>query len=333
MKYYYPKSNNNRRTDDGSITTEVKKQSKLGGLVIFLLITAIVLALLIGILALNRNSKPQPTPLDTLDDTPVTRRVTLTAPVVEVTYGDPLPELRYTTTGGDISTEVYIDAPEGKLAAGQYTLKVKEVADSAAFDVKYVTGTLTILPKKVTIANKISKIYDGREDLEVTDLTLNGVNGGDDVTAIGGIVYFADKNVGRGKLLDVSGITLTGNDASNYVLSSDDATGEITPRLVALTGTVVENKQFDGTKKATVTEVGQLTGVLDGDVVAIGSITANFLAAKSGKSQPVKVTDVTLVGADAANYTLDEVRMLSADITENYLDIIFNRPRVIGTES
>jgi hypothetical protein len=331
MKYYYPKTNHNRRTDDGSITTEVKKQSKLGGLAIFLLITAIVLALLIGILALNHNNKPQPAPLGTLDDTPVTRRVTVTAPVVEVTYGDQLPELRYTTTGGDVDTEVYVESPiEG---VGEYRLLLREVPANSDYDVEYVTGTLTILPKKLTIADKICKIYDGRQDLEVADLTLDGVNGDDDVTALGGIVYFSDKNVGRGKLVDVSNITLTGTDANNYVLSADDATGEITPRLVTLTGTVVENKQFDGTKKATVTDVGQLSGVLAGDVVTIGSITANFLAAKSGKSQPVKVSDVTLVGADAANYTLDEVRMLHADITENYLDIIFNRPRVIRTES
>ena len=64
----------------------------------------------------------------------------------------------------------------------------------------------------------------------------------------------ADKNVGTGKTVTVTGITITGADAGNYVLASTTATttANITPLALTVSATGV-NKVYDGTTDATVT--------------------------------------------------------------------------------
>ena len=78
--------------------------------------------------------------------------------------------------------------------------------------------------------------------------------GGDAVSLTGLSGSFANKNVGTGKTVTVSGGTLTGTDAGNYQLTSASGTttANITPATLTVTGFTAQNKVYDATAAATV---------------------------------------------------------------------------------
>jgi len=156
-----------------------------------------------------------------------------------------------------------------------------------------------------------NKTYNGTTAATGT-ITLNGVISGDVVSATGTFA-FADKNVGTGKTVNVTGIALTGADAGNYtVANSGSTTADITPLLLSLTVTA-NNKQYDATTAATGTIT--LNNAITGDAVA-ATATFAFLDKNVGTGKTVNVTGIALTGADAGNYTLPYTSTTAtADIT------------------
>ena len=76
----------------------------------------------------------------------------------------------------------------------------------------------------------------------------------------------ADANVGTGKTVTISGLTLTGDAAGNYTLSVTSPTANITALPITVSGVTAANKTYDGTTTATLTTGGDsLVGVLSGD--------------------------------------------------------------------
>src|SRR5439155_7052922 len=81
-----------------------------------------------------------------------------------------------------------------------------------------------------------NKQYDGNATAAVLTRSLSGTIGADVVSLTGGTATFADKNVGNGKTVTLTGASLSGADAGNYVLDSvATATANIT--TAPLTGT------------------------------------------------------------------------------------------------
>ena len=81
---------------------------------------------------------------------------------------------------------------------------------------------------------------------------------------------FADKNVGAGKSVSVSGISATGADAGNYALNNGTAstTADITPKALTVSGVTVSDKVYDGSKSATVNTTSAVyIGLIANDVV------------------------------------------------------------------
>ena len=68
-----------------------------------------------------------------------------------------------------------------------------------------------------------SKPYDGTNTAQIIDCTLSPITAGVSCDTTGATASFADANVGTGKTVTVSGLTLTGGNG-NYVLSSATAT-------------------------------------------------------------------------------------------------------------
>src|SRR5205814_6324148 len=103
-----------------------------------------------------------------------------------------------------------------------------------------ITGTFT--------AN--NKVYDGTAAATVLTRSLVGKIGNDAVSLDGGTASFADKNVGNGKTVTLTGATLTGADKDNYTLDSVSTTAaNITP--LGITGSfTAQNKVYDGTTAA-----------------------------------------------------------------------------------
>src|SRR5262249_57166953 len=66
---------------------------------------------------------------------------------------------------------------------------------------------------------------------------LSGVINGDtvDLSAAGAAGAFTDKNVGTNKVVNISGLTLSGADAGNYALTQPSTTASITARPITVT--------------------------------------------------------------------------------------------------
>jgi hypothetical protein len=72
-------------------------------------------------------------------------------------------------------------------------------------------------------------VYDGTTAATVLTRSLSGVVSGDTVSLTGGTATFADKFVGNGKVVTLTGATLSGADDGNYSLTSvATATANIT---------------------------------------------------------------------------------------------------------
>lgn|GEM_PF-6029247 len=108
------------------------------------------------------------------------------------------------------------------------------------------TASISARPLTVTALGQ-NKVYDGTTAATVT-LADDRIAG--DSLQTGYITAaFADKQAGTGKPIFVSGITLSGEDAANYVLANTSAAtvGDIVPMEVTVTGVRANDKVYDGT--------------------------------------------------------------------------------------
>src|SRR5439155_6284195 len=111
---------------------------------------------------------------------------------------------------------------------------------------------------------------------------------------------FANKNVGTGKTVSVTGIAISGTDAGDYTVNTTaSTTANIGARPLTVTAHGV-GKVYDGTNAATVTLT---TDALSGDVVT-ASDAAIFADKVVGTGKPVSVSGISIGGADATNYGL-----------------------------
>lgn len=175
----------------------------------------------------------------------------------------------------------------------------------------YTAPSATISPRTLTwTATAQNKIYDGTRSADVT-LTNNRVSGDTFATETFTSALFDTEDVGTGKTVTVSGISISGGDADNYTYTSNASdTANISARAVTVTGTfTAEPKQYDQTTSATVDDLSSLslTGIADPDsgVVTIGSTTATFDSASVDTGKTVTLDSLTLTGANSSNYTVD----------------------------
>src|SRR5207245_1175461 len=155
-----------------------------------------------------------------------------------------------------------------------------------------------------------NKIYDGTTSatLNLGSAALVGVVSGDTVTlnTASAAGTFADENVGTGKTVTVSGLTLSGSDAGNYTLTQPVTTANITTKGLTASGITANNKVYDGTTTATLNVASAaLVGAASGDDVTLntGGAAGVFANANVGTAKSVTISGLTLSGADAANYT------------------------------
>ena len=113
-------------------------------------------------------------------------------------------------------------------------------ADNYVLSATTASGSVGTITKKTltpSISGTVTKVYDGTKAApESLSIALEGVVSGDDVTATA-TCSFEDANVGNGKAITASNITLTGDDAREHVLRDTTAetyAGEITPRTVTI---------------------------------------------------------------------------------------------------
>ena len=144
------------------------------------------------------------------------------------------------------------------------------------------------------------KVYDGTTTA-LTNLSDNRIAGDYLIIESDGS-SFADKNVGTGKVVSVSGINVAGADAGNYewnVVASTAA--EITKAVLNVTASA-QSKTYDGSDK---TKVFFGDDRISGDDIKISSTSAKFSDKNAGSHKDVTATGLSVSGLDASNYFFD----------------------------
>lgn len=232
----------------------------------------------------------------------------------DVVAGD---DLRVAGTIGTFSDK---NAGKGKSVNGSGLTLAGEDAQNYVFDNTAEVGKAAITPKTIEASAKAdNKVYDGNTIAHLSDVKLSGLVDGDDIRAEGANGDFDNRNAGRNKSVNGSGLVLAGNDANNYSLdtSKEVAKADITPKIVTATGSA-KDKSYDG---KTVAAVGDLAlhGVVAGDKVAIVGDTGSFDNSNAGTNKPVNGEGLSLAGADAGNYILDTSAVVAhADVRPAY---------------
>ena len=167
-----------------------------------------------------------------------------------------------------------------------------------------VLADITLPTLTITGVTALNKVYDQTRTAFLTGGVINPLLGDDAVlVATGATGLFADANVGDGKSVVISGYTVIGADAANYLLVQPTGVfANITPLTLTLGSLVASDKVYDGTASAAVT--GSLSGVFGGDAVSLASLTGGFRDKNVAAGKTVDVTVGALTGAQAGNYRI-----------------------------
>ena len=242
----------------------------------------------------------------------VTKRpVTATVSMDGWTYGDTAKVPTVSITDGDGTAAVsyeYSAAENGTysamtpVGAGTHWVRAN-IAESANYQACTTAAvSFTIAPKELTAnLTATDKTYDSATNITLSADTLTGVVDSDDVSLPSGALIGAatSADAGNGIAVSVTGITLEGDDAGNYVLAQPESlTVNITPKPVTFTWSDTATFTYDGTEKSvTASVVGAIDA--DADKVTVGSYGNN--AATNAGSYMAKV--LTLGGDKAGNYS------------------------------
>src|SRR4029078_6263584 len=100
---------------------------------------------------------------------------------------------------------------------------------------------------------------------------------------------FTDKNAGNGKTVTVSGISLGGADAGNYVFAtSTTTTADITKRSLSITA-AAGRKVYDATTIAHATPADDR---MPGDALTVTFGSASFADKNAGRGKVVTVSGI-----------------------------------------
>ncbi len=192
-----------------------------------------------------------------------------------------------------------------------------------------VTQTVTAITLTGVIGS--TKVYDQTTTAPLNLTNLIGVLAVDTnlvQLATSYVASFQDKNVGNGKPITASSITLTGGAAGNYTIASTASVfGNITPKLLTVTNATASNKVYDGTVTATISMAGTgitsvATVIFAGDDVStnttVSPATGVFADPNVGTAKTVTVT-VPLSGTDAGNYLATAVPKANITIATSAL--------------
>ncbi|HEY0968809.1 MAG TPA: MBG domain-containing protein [Opitutaceae bacterium] len=165
-------------------------------------------------------------------------------------------------------------------------------------------GTITAKSLSVSGVTASDKVYDGSTaaSISIGSATLVGVIGGESVSLNSGSAagVFADRNVGTDKTVTLTGLTLSGADASNYTfVQPTGLLADITPAPLTVTASSATRLYGQGNPVFGAT----LTGLVGGDTAStIGAGLA--FATPAGASSDVGSYAITPSGVSSANYNV-----------------------------
>ena len=186
-----------------------------------------------------------------------------------------------------------------------------------------LTADITVASITISGITGQNKIYDGNNTAFINGTAVySGLVTGDNFSVAGTPSFlFADKNVGTAKPITVSGYI---TPSTNYIISAQPTglIADITPKSLAITGIVANNKPYDGNTIATINGTPAYDGLVaaDASIATVqGGPSFNFDTKDVGTNKPVTVTGYT---APSTNYTLSsQPTGLTGNITPRLLTI------------
>ncbi len=180
-----------------------------------------------------------------------------------------------------------------------------------------LAADVTAAPLAVSGLTALPRVYDATTVAPLGGSAAVAPLGSDAVTLAGTASgAFSSKDVGTGKAVAVSGLSLAGADAGNYtIVLPTGLTADVSARPLAVTGVAAAGKVYDATTAATLTGTATVTPLAGDAVTLAGTASAAFADRNAGTGKAVSVSGFTLAGADAGNYAIVQPAGLSADIT------------------
>ena len=246
----------------------------------------------------------------------------VTGAPVAIPLGNDVVTLTGTATG------VFLDKNVGN---GKHVLLAGLAINNASGDgANYVLPndigmTANITKKDLTITGTTvaTKVYDATTSATLSNGTLVGVEGSD-VLSLVQTGTFNDKNVGTGKSVTPSSSLLGAANGNYNVMEPTGLTGTITQAPLSVTGLSVSEKFYDGTTSASIAGNPVAHPLLTDDVSVSGLPSAVFSNPNAGLNVPVTVSNLTLAGADAGNYSASAITGVVATIKPAVLTAVAN---------
>ena len=205
------------------------------------------------------------------------------------------------------------------------------------------TSAATITAKALTASvSAPNKIYDGHTTTTPTLSITAGLVGSETVDA-SGTATFNSKDVLSANLVTVNSTTLAdgtnGGLASNYSLDSGQTViAYITPKSVTVSGFAANNKVYDGTTGATISNYGAVNTGIGSETLLLDHNGAAFNDANAGNDKTVTVSSYVLQngsnGGLASNYALTSTNATTtANITAATLTVTANNDAKFVTQA
>ncbi len=195
---------------------------------------------------------------------------------------------------------------------------------AANYALSQPTGLAADIAQATLDLASVTKVYDATDSAIGAGVgyTLSGIMGSDSVSlnTAGLAGTYSSKNVGTGLAVSLTGLALTGAQASDYSIASSVTSapiGIITKASLSVTGASAVDKLYNGATAATIDNShAGLSGVLGSDVVNLSSpASGNFASSNAGTWTVTPSAGYTVSGTDASNYNLIQPTGFSATIT------------------
>jgi YVTN family beta-propeller protein len=194
------------------------------------------------------------------------------------------------------------------VGAGSSTITASQAGNINYAAAASVQQTLTVSQKSLVLISvtAANKIYDGTTFATLSGGTLSGVVGSDVVPITAGTGTFADKNVGTGKQVTVSGYSISGANAANYALAAQPSgiVAEITKKEIAI---AAENKS-------------KVYGATD---PALSAAFSGFVSDENATALSGTLSIARLVGEDAGTYAITVSGLSSTNYAISYSTGLF----------
>lgn len=188
--------------------------------------------------------------------------------------------------------------------------------DAANYKLKLFDSRIdvTVLRKPIYLdQDNFSKTYDGTTHFDKA-LFSSSILDGDDAVISAESALFSIANAGANNTLFLSGLSVSGEDSSNYLFldSTRHIAAEITPRTLTIESSAPD-KTYNGSNTANVELLP--TNLVEGDDLKIEFLNATFSGSQAGNNKKITVTGIELGGGDSENYIVNSSSIeISADI-------------------